>query len=223
MVMYMNCRYGGVKYISKRIIYAVVTAAFVVFQFCKHDLAILAGATSFGWEITLGLFDYFSYIVYAVLIIFSLMLLIRDVRLIKWRAAVPILICVIVVTFFFIIPSSNLYLKWNYCINKESRIKTIAMVENGSISSRQIDVHVYMVPYRLTSRTRTMIIQNRNDVQKVLFYTYKGVTVTKIIVYVSDDSGIMENDFNFHSPEYNHLFSNINKLAPNWYSATLYE
>lgn len=215
---------GGINMIKDRkfiVGYAFVTVVFVLFQLYKYDLVIIANAKSVGFAIILGLLDYFLLITYAILIIYSLVYAILKYEQKRTKALLPIAICVFVVLLFFVFPTTNLYLGWNYNIYKEDRIKTIEMIEKGTILDRLIDKGVYMVPFRHTSYTGTMIAQKRVGILKVLFFVYKGIADTKIIVYVSDDSGIAENDFNFLSSEYYHTYSDINKLSQNWYSATM--
>jgi hypothetical protein len=95
------------------------------------------------------------------------------------------------------------------------------MLEQHQLGEYQIGQDEYMVPYRSTSHTGTMLVQEKAGVIKTMFYIYRGFGINKVLVYVSDDSGIHPNDFNFGLPSYTQNLGNIKKMDANWYSATI--
>ena len=201
--------------------YIIVTAIFILFQIFQYDLYLAVDAKSFGLGVMIGLLPYFLYFVYVVLMICSIVYAIKGIGVEKRRAFVPTAACAVVIVFFFVFPRTNLYLNLNYNLNKGNRNKTIEMIENKTIFDYAIDMNEFKTPFRQTSYTGTLISQEQDGTLKVLFYAYKDITTTRIIVYASDDSGITDDDFDFNLANSLHIFSNINKIAPNWYSATM--
>jgi len=79
----------------------------------------------------------------------------------------------------------------------DKRAQIIEMLKNNQLDSYRVGQDEYVVPYIRTSHTGKMIVQKRNDITKIMFHIYKGVAISRGLVYVSDDSGVVEDDFNF--------------------------
>lgn len=208
--------------IKKRyLLFAFLIVVFIIFQLVKFDFVVIAKEKTFGLQIVLGLVDYFMYFVFIIIFLYALILGLITYKERKAKSFVPLLTWLIVLIMFFIFPSSNLYTNLDYSINKNNRIKTIEMLKNNELGSYAISSGEYKAPFRQTSYTRTIETQERNGSLKVLFYIYKDFFKSKVIVYCSDDSGVLEDDFNYGFREYNNLYTDIKKLSPNWYSTTI--
>jgi len=201
------------------IIYAIITVIFVLFQIFKYDLVIAADKTSFGLGIGVGLLDYFMYMIYAVLIIISIIYAIIRTRTKKWKAFIPIFLCVVVIFFGFIFPTTGLYLNLNYNINKEIRTTAIKMYNEGTLPV--IGMNEYKVSGQ-ASYTGIIFTQKNGDTIKIMFWAYKGLWANKVFIYVSDDSGIKTHDFNPDKISSEDIkFENIQRVSENWYSANI--
>ena len=201
--------------------YTLGTSIFILFQLFKYDLYLLAKAKSFGYEIILGFLEYFIYIIYILVIISAIYYLISKAKLKKWKASIPVVLCFIIFILN-ILPATDHYASWNYIVNRSRRTEIVNMVKGGLMTDQIISMHEYKVPWRSLSYSKTIAVQNTDDGIKIMFYTYIGLNLMKAIVYVSDDSGVDESDFNFSiTPTYNLHYENQKKLDENWYLVTI--
>ncbi len=206
--------------IFHKIIFILVSILLLLFDWIKGRLILLT-ANSLGAELVVGLLAYIPYVLYCTFIIWSVIYMLKRIKLKKLGAFVPLIIVSITLLILFFIPYSKTYLNFDYETNKVYREKTIEMVASKVIQQYQSGEDEYIAPYRLTSYTGKIYVQDVDGVTKVLFYSYKGFTKSRIIVYSSDDSGIIENDFNFGVPQNKLDLGDIKRLDKNWYSATI--
>jgi len=66
-------------------------------------------------------------------------------------------------------------------------------------------------------------VQAENGVTKVMFDVYERFNKSRILVYVSNDSGIKENDFNYGLSTAKLTLRDIKKMDTNWYSTIVIE
>jgi hypothetical protein len=188
---------------------------FVIFDWFKFDLVVKTN------EFAVGNLTLIIYIVYWLMGICTIVYAVLLLKQFKWQAFIPTMIFLIAVLYVSIYPMTNLYFNKDYISNAGKRIQTVKMLEQHQLTEYQIGQDEYMVPYRSTSRTDTMLVQEKSNVIKIMFYIYRGFGINKVLVYVSDDSGIEPNDFNFELPSYTQNFKNIKKMDDNWYSAII--
>lgn len=153
---------------------------------------------------------------------FGVLSIVLNIKKVKLIAFVMFFIYAFTIFTVFVFPRTELYINIDYNINNDSREATINMIKNDDIDDCCIGQNEYIVPFRQTSYTRTMHIQEKNGVLKVMFYVYLGIHEKSIIVYVSDDSGIESSDFSSDLPVgILYKFYDIKKLSNNWYSARI--
>lgn len=193
-----------------------------MFDFFKFDLIIkVKGSYSFGAEIVLGYILYIPYVIFACLTAWSTIYMFKKIKSKKWKAILPTAVMLFTILLLIVFPYTNMYINMFYKLNQEQLQKTIQMVYNGEIHSYAIDENEYRVPFRLTSYSGVMQKDIHNGVTKVEFNAFKGIKKDNdvIIVYASDDSGITSDDFTDDLITWN--LSNIKKICPKWYSATV--
>ena len=190
----------------------IASILLIVFEWAKFDLAIQMNTFA------IGTLTWIVYILYAVLGIGTILYAILMCRTIKWQAFISVALFLITLTYVFLYPLSIVYTNAEFEKNLAKRIETVKLVESNQISEYQINVDEYIVPYRETSHTGTMLVQRRNGITKVMFYSYKGLMSARVIVYVSDNSGIEINDFNLDFPGYIRNYSQSRQMTSNWFS-----
>lgn len=97
----------------------------------------------------------------------------------------------------------------NYHINKGVREEIIQMMNNGDIERYRGGANKYMSPYRRASQTNKIHYWDNGNL-KALFTVNSDLTGRSVIIYVSDDSGINENDFGLE-------YRRTGKLDDKWY------
>lgn len=204
------------------IIYVIFSLLFCAFDLLKYDVMIrINGGSSFGASIVVGYLLWIPYILYGVLAIWSFVYAFKWIKSKNWRALLPAIVSIITIFFLFVFPYTDAYLDLNYSLNKEQLQETVQMVKSGKIHKYQIDEYEYMAPYRLTSYSGVLYLDQNSGVTKIMFYAFRRFQKDVVIVYSSDDSSIDETDF------FNVLgfarwnYSNIQKIETNWYSATV--
>ena len=201
------------------IIFVIITIIFIILERFKFDLMIKIYAGNLGATLVSGNLIWLGHILYCLLGIGTIVYAVLSFKTLNWQALIPAVIFLSTVLYVYFYPMTDLYINQNYIKNAEDRIKTIEMLENHQLIEYQIGQGVYMVPYRATSHTGTMLVQERGGVTKVMFYAYRGLGASKVFVYVSDDSGIDSRDFNFGYSSYEQHFGEIKKMDNCWYSA----
>ena len=192
------------------LLFVILSAAVMLFDWQKNDLLLkIKGGGSLGSSMIFGLIEPTVYLIYVLLGMGTIVYAVLMLKKVGWSAILPSIIFLATLFFVFVFPVTRLYLNWNHAINKANREKIVSMAEEGLISEYQIGPDKYVVPFRSTSYTGAMIVHNQDDVLTVEFFVYRGLLGEKLIVYVSDDSGL--NDFEG--------YKNIEKLSDGWYTA----
>ncbi len=194
----------------------------VLFDFFKFDWIIkIKVSQSFGAEILLGFILYIPYIIFACLTGWSIIYIFKKIKSKKWKSILPTAVMAFTILLLIVFPYTKTYINMFYKLNQEQLQKTIQMVNSEEIHSYAIDENEYRAPFRLTSYSGVMHKDSHNGVTKVKFYAFKGIKKDNdvIIVYSSDDSSIDSDDFSDDLVKWN--LSNIKKICPNWYSATV--
>lgn len=190
----------------------------LLFDFFKYDIYNKADARSFGAGLAFGLVIYFVYGVYCFLAIGTLFYVIQRLKQYKWKAFIPSMIMLVTILLLTLVPYTKSYVNAFYFINKDNLQKTVQMYTKGELQDFYRGDE-YIVPYRLTSYTGKMVIQERNNSIKIEFYAYRGFSNKTVIIYSSDDSGINPDDFIIVGYKLN--YRNIHKIDTNWYSAVM--
>ena len=99
---------GGVKVKKKGFLVTsiIIAILFCLFQFFRYDLFIITARNSLGAEIVFGLFHYFVCIVYIVFTEIAIIYGFVKLKAEKWKAFIPLLICMVAISTFLIIPTS---------------------------------------------------------------------------------------------------------------------
>ena len=204
---------------KKILLFRVSTFLFVVINIIKAEVTFYVNLKLPSIASTmLGIILLFIYVVY---IITSIILLISLFHKSKIKFIILSVFFIITIVAVFVFPLTNSYLNLNYKINKDTRDKTIEMINDGKVTYR-VDTNEYIAPFKQTSYSKTIIIQNNNDVLKVLFSVYRGTFIESVIAYTSDDSGIEIGDFSSDLPPgMQYVFKDVEKLSDNWYSAKI--
>jgi hypothetical protein len=211
------------KTIKKPIVICLLVNIFILlFDYFKIDLLYLADNYSRNAfeEITLKSIAFVPFALYVIFVVGLLIYIGMNIKVLKWKAALIIAIFSLTVLFYLFVPYSNTFAKLQYNVNKDHYAKTIKLLHSGELPNYHAEEDTYIVPYRFTSYTRLMNVQNSGGVTKIWFDVYKGLTKIKIIVYTSDDSGIKVTDFS-KGDGYTYTYSDIKKIETNWYSATV--
>jgi hypothetical protein len=201
------------------IIFFIFTILFIIFDKLQFDLIMRINAFNLGLELINGILIRLTYFLYICISVWAVIYIFIKIRLLKWKAFIPLIIAIFTIIYVFVYPLTDMYLRKNFRNNIDNRIQVVKMIENKEIAEYQIGQDEYIVPYRSVSRTGTVLVQQRSGVTKVLFYIYKGMSMNKVLIYVSDNSSINTEDFNFGIPSNKQNFSNIKKIDSNWYYA----
>jgi len=148
-------RLSGDDYLKKvakftPIIFILLAVVSFIYDWLRYDIRIKVDAISLGAELVFGHLENLLRIVFwAFTIIWAIVHLIMNFKVMKWKSFIPLIIAVITALYYLYIPFTNVYLDINYKLNAKSRKETIQMVENNKISEHQIGVETYLVPNRL--------------------------------------------------------------------------
>ena len=204
-----------IKGLIDYIILLFIAVLFIIFDWYKFDLAIKTN------RFVIGNLTWIVYIIYGIIVVWTLIYAILNVKKIKWRAITPAMICLLTILYICVYPLTGIYKNIDYASNYKKRIQIVEMYENHQLTNYQISQDEYMVPYRSASHTGTMLIQETDGVVKIMFYVRQGFKTSAVLVYASDDNGIHGTDFNFGLPLFSQRFSDVKKIDVNWYSATI--
>jgi len=199
------------------VVFIVINAIFILFQIFKYDLLILAKSNSFGYQIILGLLDNAMYLLYALIFLFSVIYAVVKMKEMKWKAYVHSIVCVLVIFLLIVLPATESYANWNYSLNKSRRTSIIEMKMNGELTEFAIGMNEYRAPYRGVSYTKAIYVQEKANTTKIMFIIHQAFGINRVLIYVSDDSGIDVNDFALSS--YPRNYCDIKKMDTNWYLA----
>lgn len=88
-----------------------MTIPFIAYQLYIFHFMKIAGGQPFGLAIWLGFMEYVALGIYAILILSTIVYAIWKVRQEKWKAFLPLIICLGVVLVFFIVPFLTMYVR----------------------------------------------------------------------------------------------------------------
>jgi hypothetical protein len=203
-----------IKNIIFTVVIFIISTFFIIFDHSRFDLTIKINS------FVVGNFVLLVYFLFGVTGILSLIHAIKYIKSLKWQAVIPVVIFSITIFYVFVFPLTDLYYNISYKINAVKRTQIVEMLWQNKLDRYQIGANEYMVPFRSCSYTGTMLVQKKADNIKVMFYINYFFGKSKVLIYVSDDSGIDKNDFN-GGLQYNLHFSDIKKVDFDWYTATI--
>jgi hypothetical protein len=190
----------------------------LLFDFFKFDIYNRTDTYSFGAGLFSGFIILAIYGMYYSLAIGTLFYIILRIKVNKRKAFIPSVIMIVTILLLTFVPYSKGYVNIFYSINKDDFQKIVQMYNKGELDDFQSNVNEYIVPYRLTSYTGKMYVQNTEGVSKIQFYASGGFRKL-VIIYSSDDSGINQEDF--YNLRIKMDYRNIRRIDKNWYSAVI--
>lgn len=177
------------------------------------------------WDISLIIDEYFvTYFIGVsyqalILIMFILLSIALIYAIFKFKkigklSLVPFGIMVLLTSCFLVKNYSVTYGKLNYYIHKNNRIETIQMYEEGAL--RQIDEHEYIVPNRLSSWDKVVIIGEKFDQVGAVF----KISLNQAIVYTTADTLLLDGQYTAGQWYHGH-FLEAEKIEEHWYIVTV--
>ena len=208
------------KFKKHILIFVLISIVFIFLSWLKRDIIFYTNTNL--PIISAAILGILIFIFDALYILFGIISIVLNIKKVKIISFVMLIIYAFTIFTVLVFPKTDLYINIDYNVNKDSREATINMIKNDEIDNYRIGLDKYIAPFRQTSYTGTMHLQEENGVLKVMFYVYLGLYEKSIIVYVSDDGGINPDDFSADLPEgMTYKYNDIKKLSANWYSANI--
>ena len=198
------------KFKKHILIFVLISIVFIFLSWLKRDIIFYTNTNL--PIISAAILGILIFIFDALYILFGFLSIILNIKKVKIIAFVMLIIYAFTIFTVLVFPKTDLYINIDYNVNNDSREATINMIKNDEIDNYRIGLDKYIAPFRQTSYTGTMHLQEENGVLKVMFYVYLGLYEKSIIVYVSDDGGINPDDFSADLPEgMTYKFNDIKK------------
>lgn len=165
-------------------------------------------------HLIINIIAFFVMLLFLILGVLSVSFIKYNIKEHRILSFTPLLILLVTISFFTFLPLTKVYIYSHYKINEKSMDSVIEVLEHGDL--RQTNSYRYAVPikYRLTTQTGRILVEEKDESKKVLFYVHCGAWKSSAVIYVSNDSEIIDGDFG-------RVFDKIFKLKDNWYGVIM--
>ena len=148
----------------------------------------------------------------AFVLIYTIVYAAKEIKALKLRACIPLLIIVLSIMFNLLVPFTKANLDFNFKLNINARNKVVELIENGELKPEETNENMIALPSkykRLSKGDGEVMIDCFDNHNAYIFFTYRGIIDNYSgFVYDSDEAALQE-----LSREY----FEVEKLCDSWY------
>jgi len=201
------------------VISIIVSFTLFLFEYVKFDFMLMLNSKSIIYMQTYGILTWIIRILLISVSIGNCVFAIQKYKETKRYAFLPAFAVLIVIIVVYIFPSTNAFVFLNSTVYQKNREKIVNMYERNELAEYRVGQYAYVAPHRRASHTGLIYIYDNDGSIKILFYIYKGLFVSQVLLYVSDDNGFDYHQFDIYSQYTSQPLDNIRRIKDNWYYA----
>lgn len=138
---------------------------------------------------------------FLVVLIWSIIHFTKNVRKLKYKALLPMVINLIALVIVIFVPFTNIMLNLDFNLNLKDREKIVSMVQSGELKPEILyGQNLIQLPeeYKHLSKDGgEIVIEKDGDTLKIFFFTFRGILDNfSGFAYISDNSKLSQMDFN---------------------------